>query len=151
MDELQGHNRHAMRLLLKNFKNHAESIKNISSVYDPVVITDRYIRKRFLNFYTCDTLSWDKPRPENPSIDTYIELGKYNLRFCPVAWGCRIHRQHLCRRVKTHPTSVLDMMINNVIAKLQSISRIGECRVPLHCHRTQVYSGQLRASYLYIK
>ena len=26
---------------------------------------------------------------------------------CPVGWGCRIHRLHLCRGVRPHPTSVL--------------------------------------------
>ena len=34
---------------------------------------------------------------------------------CPVGWGCRIHRLHLCRGVKfpPSPTSVLDMTQNN--------------------------------------
>ena len=25
------------------------------------------------------------------------------LIYCPVGWGCRIHRQQLCRRVRPHP------------------------------------------------
>ena len=32
----------------------------------------------------------------------WICLNILNI-ICPVGWGCRIHRQHLCRGVKTPP------------------------------------------------
>ena len=32
--------------------------------------------------------------------------------FCPVCWGCRIHRLHLCRGVRPPPTSVLDKTLD---------------------------------------
>ena len=36
----------------------------------------------------------------------------------PVGWDCKIHRLHLCRGV-TPPMSVLDMTLNNLMARLQ--------------------------------
>ena len=59
-----------------------------------------------------------------------------------VGWICRIHRLHLCRGVRPPPplTSVLDMTLNNLIARLQ-YWRFGECRLPLHCHCSYVPSG----------
>ena len=41
----------------------------------------------------------------------------YLLLLCfPVGWGCRIHRLHLSRGVRTPPpTSVLDMTLNNLM------------------------------------
>ena len=44
-----------------------------------------------------------------------------------LAGGCRIHWLHLCRRVRPPPTSVLDMVLNNLIVRLQ-LWRFGECR-----------------------
>ena len=40
---------------------------------------------------------------------------------CPVGWGCKIHRLHLCRGLRPlHPaSSVLDMAINYVMVKFQ--------------------------------
>ena len=38
---------------------------------------------------------------------------------CPVDWGCRIYRLHICRGVRLHPTSVLDMTLNNQMVKFQ--------------------------------
>ena len=61
---------------------------------------------------------------------------------CPVGWGCRIHRLLLGRWVRTlPPTIVLDMTLNNLMVRYQQYWSFGECRVPLHCHRSQVYSG----------
>ena len=39
--------------------------------------------------------------------------------FCPVGWGCRIHRLHLCRVVKPPPMSVLYMILNNLMVRFQ--------------------------------
>ena len=51
------------------------------------------------------------------------------------------HQLYLCRGDKTPPRmSVLDMTLNNLIVLFQSWS-FGECRVPLHCHRSQIHSG----------
>ena len=60
--------------------------------------------------------------------------------FCPVDWGCRIHRLLLCRGVPP-PMSVLDMTQNNPMVWFQQCWSFGECGVPLHCHRSQVHSG----------
>ena len=38
---------------------------------------------------------------------------------CPVGWNCRIHRLHLCRRIRTTPISVLDMTLNNLMVRFQ--------------------------------
>ena len=63
---------------------------------------------------------------------------------CPVGWGSRIHRLLLCRGVRTPPTSVLDMTLNNLMVRFQQCWSLGECGVPLHCHRSQVQSGPER-------
>ena len=36
-----------------------------------------------------------------------------------VGWSCRIHQYYLRRGVKTFPTSVLDMTLNNLMVRLQ--------------------------------
>ena len=59
-------------------------------------------------------------------------------QFCPVGWGDRIHRLLLCRGVRPPPTSVLDMTLNNLIVRFQQCWSFGECKVPLHCHCSQV-------------
>ena len=65
-----------------------------------------------------------------------------NKFHCPVGWGCRIHRLHLCRGVRPPPpTSVLDMTVNHLMVRFQQCRSFGECGVPLHCHRSQVHSG----------
>ena len=55
----------------------------------------------------------------------------------PVSWGCRIHWLHLCYGVRPPPTTVLDMTLNNLLARPW---RFGECRVPLHGPCFQVHS-----------
>ena len=60
---------------------------------------------------------------------------------CPVGWGCRIHWLHLGRGVRPPQTNVLDMTLNNLMVRFQQCWSFGECGVPLHCHRSQVYSG----------
>ena len=85
----------------------------------------------------------------------------------PVTWDCRINRLHLCRegnlpqwvswwlswlelhntptaslqKGRTSLTSFLDMTLNNLMLMLQWYWSFGECRVPLHCNRSQVHSG----------
>ena len=59
----------------------------------------------------------------------------------PVSWGCRICQLHLCRGIRLLPMSVLDMTLKHLMVRLHSSSS-GECRVPLHCHYSQVYSDQ---------
>ena len=74
---------------------------------------------------------------------------------CPVSWGCRIHWRHLCRGVNPPITSVLDMTLNNLMVRFQQCWSLGECGVPLHCHRSQVHSGpewwHLMGPYLWVK
>ena len=55
---------------------------------------------------------------------------------CSFGWGYRISRLHFSREIRPHlPKSVLDMTLNNLMESFQ------ECRVPLRCHRSKVYSG----------
>ena len=39
------------------------------------------------------------------------------------------------------PTSVLDMTLNNLMVRFLQCWSFGKCGVPLHSHRSQVYSG----------
>ena len=41
------------------------------------------------------------------------------LFYGPVGWNCRIHRLHLCWGVRSPPTSVQDMTLNNQMVKFQ--------------------------------
>ena len=72
-------------------------------------------------------------------ICIYIHI--YIYIYCSVSWGSRIHRLHLCRRVRPPPMSVLDMTLNNLMVRFQQCWSFGECGVPLHCHCSQVHSG----------
>ena len=61
--------------------------------------------------------------------------------FCPVSWGCRIHRLLLCRGVTPHPPNECpgyDTKQSN--GEDPVMLELEECRVPLHCHRSQVHS-----------
>ena len=49
------------------------------------------------------------------------------------------HWLHLCRGVKH-----LDMILNNLMVRLQYCWSFGKCRVPLHCHHSQVHSTFLK-------
>ena len=40
-----------------------------------------------------------------------------------------------------HPTSVLDMIPNNLMMRFQLCWNFGECGVPLYCHRSKVHYG----------
>ena len=52
----------------------------------------------------------------------------------PVGCGCRIHQLYRCSGVRlVLPTSVLDLILNDLMAMLQPCS-VRECEVSLHCH-----------------
>ena len=70
---------------------------------------------------------------------------KFKISACPVGWGCRIHRLHLCRGVTSHQKSVLNMTLNNRIVRLQPWS-FRKYDVPLHCHYSQVHSDPERVA-----
>ena len=60
--------------------------------------------------------------------------GTDNIRTYPFETaGAVEYRLHLCRGVRSHPMSVLDMTLSYLMVRLQSWS-FGECRVLLHCH-----------------
>ena len=88
----------------------------------------------------------------NLSIRNQVQFAYYltsamrlnSVIVCPVGWGCRIHRLHLCRGVRFPPTSVLHMTLNNLMVRFQWCWSFGERGVPLHCHRSQVHSGPER-------
>ena len=58
----------------------------------------------------------------------------------PVGWGCWIHWQHLCRRIRQLLTSLLDMTLKHQMLKLE-FSSFGECGEPLHWHYSLVHSN----------
>ena len=59
---------------------------------------------------------------------------------CRVSRDCRIHRLRLSREVRPpHPTSVLDMTLNNLMVRFQWCWSFMECKVPLYCHCSQVH------------
>ena len=64
----------------------------------------------------------------------------YVKKYCPVGWGCRIHRLLLCRGVRPLK-SVLDMMLNNPMVRVQQCWRFGEWGIPLYWRRSQVHFG----------
>ena len=76
-----------------------------------------------------------------PFLSGCITHGETSMHDCPVGWGCRIHRLLLCRGIRPHPTSVLDMTLHNLMGRFQQCWNFGECGVPIHCHRSQVHSG----------
>ena len=74
-------------------------------------------------------------------ISSFSFFSFFFFFFCPVGWGCRIHRLLLCRGVKPPQRVSWYMTINNLMVRLQQCWSFGECGVPLHCHRSQVHSG----------
>ena len=56
-----------------------------------------------------------------------------HLSLCPVSWGCKIHRLHLCRGVRP-PNKCPDMTLNNLIVRFQWYWSFREWRAPFHCH-----------------
>ena len=60
---------------------------------------------------------------------------------CPIGWGCRIHWLLLCWELRPPTMNVLGMIQNNLMVRILLWRTFGECRVPLHCHRSQVHSG----------
>ena len=65
-------------------------------------------------------------------------LSTYEIGYCPVGGGCRIHR---LQKGKTLPMNVLDMILNNPMMRFQQCWSFEEYEVPLHCHCSQVHSG----------
>ena len=78
---------------------------------------DVYITSQHIHF----TLLYNHFTTYSHNIITHplnIALYSHNVT-CPVGWGCRIHRLHLCTGVRhPHPTTVLDMTLNNLMVKL---------------------------------
>ena len=60
---------------------------------------------------------------------------------CPVGWGYPIHRLLLCRGVRPPTNECPDMTLNNLKVRFQQCWTLGECGVPLSCHRSLVLSG----------
>ena len=59
-----------------------------------------------------------------------MKLLTFNSVYCPVGWGCRIHRLLLCRGIRPLPTSVHDMTQNNLMVRFQQCWSFGEYGVP---------------------
>ena len=58
----------------------------------------------------------------------------------PVSRGCCIHRLHPCRGLRPHPMSVLEMILNNLMVRLQWCQSFGKWGVLFHCHHSQIHS-----------
>ena len=61
--------------------------------------------------------------------------------YCPVGWGCRIHRLHLCRGVR-HPSNNECPWYDTKQSDGEKSWNFCECGVPLHCHLSPVHSGR---------
>ena len=61
----------------------------------------------------------------------------------PVGRGCRGHRQNLWRglRLRSPPNDFPDMILNNLIVRLQQQCSFGKGKVSLQYHQSQVHSG----------
>ena len=99
--------------------------------------------KIYLVFYlynlALDNLQWlmcDKTKQNQNILSIYIDT---QIKSSPFGWNCRIHQLHLWRGVRPSPMSVLIMILDHLIARLQSWS-FGKCGVPLHCHYSYVHS-----------
>ena len=75
------------------------------------------------------------------AIWTFLLSYSSPIFFCPVGWGCRIHRLHLCRGVTPPQTVAMDMTLNNLMVRFQWCLSFGKCGALLHCHCSQVHSG----------
>ena len=60
---------------------------------------------------------------------------------CPVSWGCRIYRLLLCRVLTPHPNECPGYDTKQSDGEVPVTLELGECGVPLYCHRSQVHSG----------
>ena len=68
------------------------------------------------------------------SIDSFIFVN------CPVGWGCRIHRLHLCRGVRS-PNECPGYDTKQSDGEVPAMPEFRECGVPLCCHCSQIHSG----------
>ena len=75
----------------------------------------------YIYIYICITLSFSSLSIHlKISIWWYLSQSVYIYRsIYPVSWNCRIHQLHLCRGVKTPPTSDLHMALNNLMVRFQ--------------------------------
>ena len=92
--------------------NHPRSFQ-ISSGFNTISCQWNFEHKRY--FYIFDKIS-------NSSLT--------QINHCPVGWGCRIHRLHLCRGVRPPLTSVLDMTLNNLMVRFQQCWALGNAEYP---------------------
>ena len=85
-------------------------------------------------------LRWEKSH-STFIVTVFTQLLSHKQTTCPVGWGCRIHRLHLCRGVTPQQTSVPDMTLNNLMVRFQWCWSFGKCGVTLYCHCSQVHSS----------
>ena len=73
-----------------------------------------------------------------PEIVLNSLLNSFNLN--PIVWGCRICLLHLCRGVRSLPTSIWIMTLYHLMVRFQSWI-FGKCGILFHCHYFQVHSA----------
>ena len=65
-----------------------------------------------------------------------IKQNRIKANTSTFGWGSSIHRLQLCGGLRSPQMSVLDMVLNHLLMKLQSWGS-GEYVVPLHCFKIQ--------------
>ena len=55
----------------------------------------------------------------SPKNHWYKEDLESNIPHCPVGWGCRIHRLHLCRGVRPPLNECPDVTLNSQMVRSQ--------------------------------
>ena len=73
-------------------------------------------------------------------FDNYYTVGSSTMSKY-VGWGCRIHRQHICRGVR--PSKRVSWIGHKTIWSwgFSDAWALVKCGVPFHCHRSYVHSG----------
>ena len=83
-----------------------------------------------------------KPSVWKLIVQPYISFVSVPWVMLPSRLGLLNTPTLLLQRIKsTIPMSILDIIQNNLMVKFQWCWSFGECRAPLNCHCTQVYSG----------
>ena len=87
----------------------------------PEAINDREVwRERDGDMHASSTTRWW----DESMIKKQLYGIKYSYQIiivlkCSVCRGCRIHWLHLCNGVRLHPTGFLDIILNNLMVRLQ--------------------------------
>ena len=137
MDEIKSS--HVFTSILADFYS---AVVNMFSIL-PLIFTSPNLFSKLLGTISrvpttiCINVTLLVPKPSQlfGKIFLLVYLFLFFILICPVSWGCRIHRLHLCREVSPTPEiRVLDMTLNNLMVKFQRCWSFGESGTPVHWH-----------------